>query len=1082
MLSDVIRCALNIDQVSSPNIIQFFAEAGIRILDFKDANEVNIPLSFLRKVYQKNRPLFFRLVAEFGLRGYQVISDSNSSLFYTDIDFFDNEEFNNEVLTVDKSINGSFKSLILPTSIKSFLTESNVQSSSFFIGINVNNLFKVFSDLDRSILTSLNKVGIHTVDRTDIHTSTQIQKLNESAVQIDDAKITQIFDPHHEGQIIRAFYTNDIRTVSEVTNENLLAVMGEKGIGAKKRSEILDRLQMYHNGSLPLVNQSSSNESQENIFVFPEIIINSRAIRTCFAKHNKVHISCTTDGVPSNPDVMVTGVKSRSKKFNDTKNKIQFDIQQYLSWKAEHTDLELDSGQYNLMLKYFGLSDELKASINELNEPEFKELEQELLFEYNNSLDKRIRCVRNEIENKISKRKNWSTINRMMTKFDKKKPTLQEIGVVVGVTRERVRQIEKKIYAIKSNAVVDYRLEGAVAIEYEAANIPLLVKSELNNELSTLLCQSGSKFIVKDSPFVLVDFQNPRYDDFKEITELLGEAGEVDIDALWNVFESFKGSRDEGQYKTMLLKTIKEFYGFKYILNNTLYKSLSKRKTIYNLIHAKFGNNFSIDELDIQKLETQYNQITGETIFSNGISSDKRRLLNNSLLRFSENQPGLLYIGNGKYEDDPSDRIGNGLKNQMVDFINEALLSIPSIKIHKVFSNFKNQLTSVGIDSPNELYFVFKQILADTFAFAEGNDYSIWPKNAQKLPNDYVLIELLSQNQGKMDKSVIAKKLGWAETSVEQTSSKSPYLAIRNGVVIYRNISIPENVRKFLIQQINFQTRIHPQYLLAKLIQDRLKKDFSLINDVPTEMIQSLNAFGELIVSVDGKWKGFPQIMYSNESVDLKDVIDDHFGDKAFDREDYSSFLKSLGYSNITGYMKLQRLQEDDDLLQVGVDKFVFSKYLKISDDEWNAINSYLLSLFKKSKSFVSLDNIIVNGPALPNIHELTWTKDLLFSLARHSKVVRTLPWNRLDNHTTLPFDPEIIVKQDSNIKSVLELAQRLLGTYQGNLSETNVKKFFEEKHILIGKSSTNELPKIFDSIISVDTDNVVHLKEVNES
>ncbi|PAK79140.1 hypothetical protein B8W85_12690, partial [Lentilactobacillus kefiri] len=97
-------------------------------------------------------------------------------MFYTDIDFFDNEEFNNEVLTVDKSINGSFKSLILPTSIKSFLTESNVQSSSFFIGINVNNLFKVFSDLDRSILTSLNKVGIHTVDRTDIHTSTQIQK------------------------------------------------------------------------------------------------------------------------------------------------------------------------------------------------------------------------------------------------------------------------------------------------------------------------------------------------------------------------------------------------------------------------------------------------------------------------------------------------------------------------------------------------------------------------------------------------------------------------------------------------------------------------------------------------------------------------------------------------------------------------------------------------------------------------------------------------------------------------------------------------------------------------------------------
>ncbi|WP_265171150.1 hypothetical protein [Lentilactobacillus parabuchneri] len=247
-------------------------------------------------------------------------------------------------------------------------------------------------------------------------------------------------------------------------------------------------------------------------------------------------------------------------------------------------------------------------------------------------------------------------------------------------------------------------------------------------------------------------------------------------------------------------------------------------------------------------------------------------------------------------------------------------------------------------------------------------------------------------------------------------------------------------------------------------------------------MIQNLDAFGELIVIVDGKWKGFPQVMYFDDPVDLKAVIDDQFGDKAFDRDEYSNFLRSLGYSDTTGYMKLQKLQEDNDLFQVGVDKFIFSKYLKISDNEWNVINSYLLSLFNKGEAFVSLDTIIVNGPALPNVHGLTWTRDLLFSLARLSKVVRTLPWTTLESHTTLPVDPEIIVKQDSELKSILHLAQKLLGTYQGNLSESNVKKFLGEKHVLIGKSSTNELPKIFDLIISVDEDDVVHLKEANES
>lgn len=934
-------------------------------------------------------------------------------------------------------------------------------------------------------MVSLNKIGIHIPDRTNVHISNGIQKLDESLVPVDDTKITQIFDPQHEGQIIRAFYKNDIRNVSEITDENLLPVLSAKGIGVKKKAEIISRLNKFRAGSLPVVDvepTASYEENGDKLLVFPDIIINSSDIRQLFNANNQIFINCNNDGMPYSSDFSALGLKVGSKKFNDITKKIQLDVQKYLTWKADHANLELDSNQYNLMLKYFGISDVLKVSINKLRESELKELEQEILFQYNISLDKRIIYVKHEIERQLAARKNWTTINRMMTNFDKNTPTLQEIGSVVGLTRERVRQIEKKIFSIKSNAVSGYRLEQVFTIENLRRNIPLLMVSELNNKLLMLFSQAGSKLIIQNSPFILSDSHNDKFHDLKRIAEVLNDAKKINIDTLWNFFDSFRGSRDEAKYKELVVETIKEFYGFNYIVNNTLFKSLSKPNIIYELVHSEFGNNFAINELDIKKLEIQYNQITGDALFSNGISSDKKRLLNNSLLRFSENQPGLLYIGSGEYEDDPSDKIGNNLKKQMVEFVNDSLLSMPSIKIYKVFSKFKNQLKDAGITSPNELYFIFKQILADTFDFSEGNEYSIWPKNAQKLPNDHVLIELLSQNHGKMAKAVIAKKLGWTETSVEQTSSKSPYLTIRNGVLIYRNISISENVRRFLVEQIDYQTRMHPQYLLPKLIQDQLKKNFSLINDLPTDMIQNLDAFGELIVIVDGKWKGFPQVMYFDDPVDLKAVIDDQFGDKAFDRDEYSNFLRSLGYSDTTGYMKLQKLQEDNDLVQVGVDKFIFSKYLKISDNEWNVINSYLLSLFNKGEAFVSLDTIIVNGPALPNVHGLTWTRDLLFSLARLSKVVRTLPWTTLESHTTLPVDPEIIVKQDSELKSILHLAQKLLGTYQGNLSESNVKKFLGEKHVLIGKSSTNELPKIFDLIISVDEDDVVHLKEANES
>ncbi|MEN2359517.1 sigma factor-like helix-turn-helix DNA-binding protein, partial [Lentilactobacillus parabuchneri] len=333
----------------------------------------------------------------------------------------------------------------------------------------------------------------------------------------------------------------------------------------------------------------------DKLLVFPDIIINSSDIRQLFNANNQIFINCNNDGMPYSSDFSALGLKVGSKKFNDITKKIQLDVQKYLTWKADHANMELDSNQYNLMLKYFGISDVLKVSINKLRESELKELEQEILFQYNISLDKRIIYVKHEIERQLAARKNWTTINRMMTNFDKNTPTLQEIGSVVGLTRERVRQIEKKIFSIKSNAVSGYRLEQVFTIENLRRNIPLLMVSELNNKLLMLFSQAGSKLIIQNSPFILSDSHNDKFHDLKRIAEVLNDAKKINIDTLWNFFDSFRGSRDEAKYKELVVETIKEFYGFKYIVNNTLFKSLSKPNIIYELVHSEFGNNFAIN-------------------------------------------------------------------------------------------------------------------------------------------------------------------------------------------------------------------------------------------------------------------------------------------------------------------------------------------------------------------------------------------------------------------------------------------------------------------------------------------------------
>ncbi|MGA3486364.1 hypothetical protein ACA611_17370, partial [Lactiplantibacillus plantarum] len=99
----------------------------------------------------------------------------------------------------------------------------------------------------------------------------------------------------------------------------------------------------------------------------------------------------------------------------------------------------------------------------------------------------------------------------------------------------------------------------------------------------------------------------------------------------------------------------------------------------------------------------EYKSITGNNLFESGLKRNPEDLVNNMLLRVEAQTPGILYVGGGRYEDDPSEKINNCFFAKVKLFTQESLQKVESIKINKIYSHFQSYLTQVGVDSPTEL-------------------------------------------------------------------------------------------------------------------------------------------------------------------------------------------------------------------------------------------------------------------------------------------------------------------------------------------------------------------------------------------
>lgn len=1092
MGKNILRCDANFSKLSSPNIQQLIRAYIVDVDQYREQDEIHIPLALLQKVYLDNWPLFHRLTIELGLRGYPAIGE-NTSAFYNNCHAFDDHSTVIHMISVkqDDAIANSIQALTFPPSLQSFLSASKVKTRAFFNGIIIENFDLVFPGSAEATVKILSDAGIIELPQTSNTTDSVNDVQSAEPSEPSAPKTTEIFDSEHDKLILMAFVSADIYSTDDITPERLQAVLGYHGIGVKKRNYILESLRPYLPSDIkPMFDLLNSNigtatelpldRAKYNCSVFPEIIIHSKTIRDFFVSSGQFQIQSTPDGALAKSAIRLIAKNFTTKKRSLMLSLIQSDINRYQAWCSDHLDETLCESQYRTMIKFSGFSKSTLDKIANLPSDQLAELKKELLYEYQFSLEQRLTFMSQQLEAEKAKKKNWQTIDNLMNGQHDVKYTLQNVGTITQLTRERVRQINKQILAFKEKLFQNYRIENICLVQWANENKRLIFKDEVPEPFLEFFSNSPFILFIPEAPFFIVaDHEDSAVSAIIQAAADLSAQNEIDFDLCWAPFESLVPAADMGQVKKHFKRVIKATYAFKYQFGTHLFKRLSKSQLIYGLYYQRFGNNFSIQDFDYSELSEAYQNLAGTELFTNDLVSDKTRLLNNELLRLEPRVDGLLYIGSQQYTEDPSPKINRAFMDDMASFISQSLLDYSNIKVNKIYEEFKSQLMAAGVLNARALYFVLKKHLCNQFKFSEGNDLSISPKDSSRRLNKYILIEYLSKHGYTADKSTVAKDLGWKETSVEQVSATAPELIVSNGMLTYRKLEIPPRLRQFIATQIAKQTAQHPKYLLTKLIQNELKNEASLSHEITNHRILTdLDSFASLLRFVDDKWKGFSQILYCDEPVKFDTIVADKFGNQSFSKRQFESYFAALGYSPSTIELKLSCLKQNQRLAKVEKHHYILAKNLIIPEYFQKIIDNYLNSLFTENQSYVVLAIQPIGSVKLPQISNLPWTKELLAWYAKHSKSVTLLPWSNESDYRFNLKNPLIIVKKNDPLKSVLQLCKALIKAYLGSGTEKEIRSLLTDKNILIGNTSGKGLPSLFDEILYSDEENILHLRQ----
>lgn len=882
-----------------------------------------------------------------------------------------------------------------------------------------------------------------------------VQKLKEYNVLLeteeqdsDKLLISKVFFSNSYNFFLEFCKSNDLKYIDELDSNVVLKFKNTKGVGPKKYRDVIDLLK-------------TTNIGEPSKYIFKDILpfeleiqeLTSDKTFLNFCKTNYIltlnqlkysHLDSygTLKGVGKTKVSRIKRDISKLKSLIEDFNFNIFSVGSYYEDLADNTVKEI----YEILnLDYDTNNEYVDYLIKEIEGIDLRSISVkgniDTLYKLTFRLSK-INDKKSIAENSLN---NLSEVELEILKYrfnDKK--TLQEIGKIKDLSRERIRQIEKKALNKITNNLK--RIHIVLIIKLVLGNKEFYQYDEMKeflgaeNSLFFNIITGNTNFIhyLKDYNIFFVDLRIKKRFEERIIQLVLDLPDFFKINEVESVFSNFLAEGEEFDYLKLLKNNGYKKYGQFYSKN-----LMTKSMMIETILKEDFTGPVSITDDD-------YNQINSIAKERYGFDFDQSLRAFDGLLRHSEK---IVLVDKSTFQYTEIEKQNQVLIEKIKSYIIENLKTRNVINIEEVYLEFSEILNKEQIFSKYHLYSIIKMFYEDELSIGKGNTLNIYKNSDKRISAVETLVQTVKNSNNIANKNDLEKKLNWPRYKVDITMNKTDNLipwgtnTVKYIGNILTSLELTE-LKKVLLEL------FEKGFTTSSLIYDTIIFNPKLNNLLKREGLNEHTKLRAIIKRYFPKING-QHFMYTDESKfkSIFEVLLDNFKDET-DHHEIEGFLKDMGYKEVTILAYIKKIIEDKLFIEIDQKTYYPYHKLNISEKVISKMKAYIEENMG-DREYISIRRLEGYRRNLPRVDH-RWNPSLISSLLINNGF-RKLN-KKYDDYRN---DMLVLVKDESSFYDFSDLAGYLIKNhYKGSMHESKVYDYLSNEGIIKRKEYGKHLPK----------------------
>jgi stress response protein SCP2 len=1052
--------------------------------------ENKISLDFLREVYKTDRTRFINMVDELSFRGFRFSTEKPTNIL---------PKFSTQhsPYVVVKEDNTCFNQMNFSTlGLGEFGKRFHVDNDLFFHNIPLNGFKYMNTTINlENLEEEFKKAGFgiaHCDTDQEFATDSRVgQEVEETIVDstgnnaeelMSSITILQLFEDNKYKIFRRFCERKQLTFVSDITPDILEKFKRTPGVGSGKVRAVEDRLDELNRLGVHLhLLPDQSPDPEAPAVELTNKYAGEKEISQLFYENgfNKFRNFCEEKEIKTVGQLKQKHIDAFTSSPGIGRKKVQ-DVLELLVTYAKTADaipLKFETGELFDSIKEMQVSSLLKlfdfqmisnssVKLEDIQGKNFEDFEGEFdvraLIEFSNKLSS-LKLPKTLVDGipEVIKEQEMSVIQgRFVNKW-----TLEETGQSLGVTRERVRQVEAK----GINKIFNYlRINQFSLIVKLLSNSQFLIPErevlglfgEDNSYLIEVLKDKNSIFTYFDKMGVFCcdpeECQN-----FNEIVEEYI----LDLPEIFyfidyqSFFEEMLEKVGVKEPTLEMIYKVLESYGFHQYGELFSRSKLSISDILEKLFRKYILHPLRIDEGSIERLKE-----LALSHFNYPLEGSVRSI--DARLRDLSN---IILVESNTYQLFDSEKFDQTLVSLVDAYLKQRFLEANVINIDEVYRSFEDQLEQYKITSKLHLYSIIKYFLDDEYSIGKGNTLNIYQKDADKTDRKETIVEAIRNLGGTCSKDELIELLRVPMYRIDQAISASEKLIPwgSNQVKLFKSIGLTNEEKEGLLALVN--RSLKDGYTTAGILYKELMFDRSLAGLIG-KGIDTNAKLAAVIKKLKSNLKGHVNFLYEEGSplTSFDEVILSTFKEGA-SRRDIHDFAKEHGYSEVMASNLIGSLLDQELLIEVDFDLLYPANEFHIPVEVVQALTAFI-DQNMQGKRYISLNQLTGYKRKLPVI-PFRWNPFVMLSiLVKHgfrqiSKI-----------HRDYRYDKILLVKETSEIQTFEELVYFVLKEYEGNMHEVKVYEFLVEKGIL--REQDSDYDKVLPSEIK-DSGNLISVNNI---